>query len=111
VTDDPNKQQNPAKILRGRLDQVRARHDTGGRTAGMYKAIRAMEEKIDRTRVEADVNIIATYRYLGMFKTFGPDVAAALEGTKLVEPDQVYEGTAVQTSRPCRECRLASAGR
>src|SRR3984893_5153748 len=25
--------------------------------------------------------------YLGMFKTFGPDVAAALEGTKLVEPD------------------------
>jgi glyoxylase-like metal-dependent hydrolase (beta-lactamase superfamily II) len=30
--------------------------------------------------------------YLGMFKTFGPDVAAALEGTKLVEPDQVYEG-------------------
>ena len=31
--------------------------------------------------------------YLGMFKTFGPDVAAALEGTKLVEPDQVYEGT------------------
>src|SRR6516164_8274598 len=30
--------------------------------------------------------------YLGMFKTFGPDVAAALDGTKLVEPDQVYEG-------------------
>src|SRR5262249_15923616 len=30
--------------------------------------------------------------YLGMFKTFGPDVAAALEGTKLIEPDQVYEG-------------------
>jgi len=32
--------------------------------------------------------------YLGMFKTFGPGVAAALEGTKLVEPDQVYEGAA-----------------
>jgi glyoxylase-like metal-dependent hydrolase (beta-lactamase superfamily II) len=30
--------------------------------------------------------------YLGMFKTFGSDVAAALEGTKLVEPDKVYEG-------------------
>jgi hypothetical protein len=28
----------------------------------MYKTIRAMEEEIDRTRVEADVNIIATYR-------------------------------------------------
>ena len=30
--------------------------------------------------------------YLGMFKTFGPHVAAALEGTKLVQPDEVYEG-------------------
>lgn len=29
--------------------------------------------------------------YLGMFKTFGPDVAAALEGTVLVEPDEVYD--------------------
>ena len=31
--------------------------------------------------------------YLGMFKTFGPHVAAALEGTELVQPDEVYEGT------------------
>jgi glyoxylase-like metal-dependent hydrolase (beta-lactamase superfamily II) len=30
--------------------------------------------------------------YLGMFKTFGPHVAQALEGTRLVEPDTVYEG-------------------
>jgi hypothetical protein len=30
--------------------------------------------------------------YLGMFKTFGPSVAAALEGTQLVQPDNVYEG-------------------
>src|SRR6202789_3717827 len=29
--------------------------------------------------------------YLGMFKTFGPGVAEALEGTKLVEPDDVYK--------------------
>src|SRR5580700_11236726 len=29
--------------------------------------------------------------YLGMFKTFGPGVAAALEGTLLVEPDEVYD--------------------
>jgi len=27
-----------------------------------------------------------------MFKTFGPDVAKALEGTELVEPDEVYDG-------------------
>lgn len=30
--------------------------------------------------------------YLGMFKTFGQHVAAALEGTQLVQPDEVYEG-------------------
>ena len=32
--------------------------------------------------------------YLGMFRTFGPGVAAALEGTELVMPDEVYEGLA-----------------
>jgi glyoxylase-like metal-dependent hydrolase (beta-lactamase superfamily II) len=30
--------------------------------------------------------------YLGMFRTFGPGVAAALENTELVQPDEVYEG-------------------
>ncbi|OHV61095.1 MBL fold metallo-hydrolase [Mesorhizobium sp. LCM 4577] len=30
--------------------------------------------------------------YLGMFRGFGPGVAAALEGTALVMPDEVYEG-------------------
>ena len=30
--------------------------------------------------------------YLGMFRTFGPDVAQALEGTELVLPDEVYDG-------------------
>lgn len=30
--------------------------------------------------------------YIGMFRTFGPAVAEALEGTRLVEPDEVYEG-------------------
>jgi glyoxylase-like metal-dependent hydrolase (beta-lactamase superfamily II) len=31
--------------------------------------------------------------YLGMFRTFGPDVAAALEGVELVMPDEVYDGS------------------
>jgi glyoxylase-like metal-dependent hydrolase (beta-lactamase superfamily II) len=31
--------------------------------------------------------------YLGMFRTFGPGVADALEGTEIVTPDRVYEGT------------------
>jgi len=30
--------------------------------------------------------------YLGMFRSFGPGVAAALEDTELVMPDEVYEG-------------------
>ena len=30
--------------------------------------------------------------YLGMFRTFGPDVAKALEGVELIMPDDVYEG-------------------
>jgi glyoxylase-like metal-dependent hydrolase (beta-lactamase superfamily II) len=30
--------------------------------------------------------------FLGMFRTFGPGVAAALEATKIVEPDEVYRG-------------------
>ncbi len=30
--------------------------------------------------------------YLGMFRTFGPGVAGALEGTEIVMPDKVYDG-------------------
>jgi glyoxylase-like metal-dependent hydrolase (beta-lactamase superfamily II) len=29
--------------------------------------------------------------YVGMFRSFGPNVAAALEGVELVEPDEVYD--------------------
>ncbi len=32
--------------------------------------------------------------YVGMFRTFGPGVAAALEGVELVEPHVVYDGDA-----------------
>lgn len=31
--------------------------------------------------------------YLGMFRTFGPAVEAALAGVELVEPDETYEGS------------------
>ena len=34
--------------------------------------------------------------YLGMFKTFGPSVAEALEGTDLVMPDKVYDGSSAE---------------
>jgi glyoxylase-like metal-dependent hydrolase (beta-lactamase superfamily II) len=45
--------------------------------------------------------------YLGMFNTFGPGVAAALEGTQLVQPDDVYEGssTSIDLGGPTVELR------
>jgi glyoxylase-like metal-dependent hydrolase (beta-lactamase superfamily II) len=34
--------------------------------------------------------------YLGMFRTFGPGVATALEGTEIVMPDDVYDGASAE---------------
>src|ERR1700722_5863857 len=48
--------------------------------------------------------------YLGMFKTFGPGVAAALEGTKLVEPDDVYEGASATIDLGGRTVELRTWG-
>jgi len=48
--------------------------------------------------------------YLGMFKTFGPDVAAALEGTTLVEPDDVYEGASAAIDLGGRTVELRNWG-
>ena len=35
-----------SEVLRGRLDQVRARYDDGAVSPGVYKAVKAMEEEI-----------------------------------------------------------------
>lgn len=48
--------------------------------------------------------------YLGMFRTFGPGVAAALEGTELVMPDEVYEGDHTQIDLGGREVWLSTFG-
>jgi glyoxylase-like metal-dependent hydrolase (beta-lactamase superfamily II) len=48
--------------------------------------------------------------YLGMFRTFGPGVAAALEGTELVQPDEVYEGTTTRIDLGGRTVELATYG-
>jgi glyoxylase-like metal-dependent hydrolase (beta-lactamase superfamily II) len=47
--------------------------------------------KIQYNRAQRDELRAKGEAYLGMFKTFGPGVAAALEGTVLVEPDEVYD--------------------
>lgn len=48
--------------------------------------------------------------YLAMFKSFGPSVAAALEGTKLVEPDEVYDGPSTTIDLGGRKVELRTWG-
>lgn len=48
--------------------------------------------------------------YLGMFRTFGPGVAGALEGTELVQPDEVYEGDRMEIDLGGRRVELSTYG-
>lgn len=49
--------------------------------------------------------------FLGMFRTFGPGVAAALEGTRIVEPDEVYSGPSAAIDLGGRSVELRAAGK
>jgi glyoxylase-like metal-dependent hydrolase (beta-lactamase superfamily II) len=49
--------------------------------------------------------------YLEMFRTFGDDVAAALEGVELIEPTQVYDGDAHSLELGGRSVELRTWGR
>jgi glyoxylase-like metal-dependent hydrolase (beta-lactamase superfamily II) len=46
-----------------------------------------------------------------MFRTFGPSVAAALEGTEIVEPDDVYNGPSATIDLGGRSVELRAAGK
>jgi glyoxylase-like metal-dependent hydrolase (beta-lactamase superfamily II) len=48
--------------------------------------------------------------YLGMFRTFGPNVASALEDVELVEPDETYEGDAAEIDLGGRTAQLLTRG-
>ena len=48
--------------------------------------------------------------YLGMFRTFGPGVAAALEGTEIVMPDEVYDGAGTTIDLGGRSVELSTYG-
>lgn len=48
--------------------------------------------------------------YLGMFRTFGPGVAAALEGTEIVTPDEVYDGPSKTIDLGGRSVELSTYG-
>jgi glyoxylase-like metal-dependent hydrolase (beta-lactamase superfamily II) len=49
--------------------------------------------------------------FLGMFRTFGPAVAAALEATKIVEPDEVYSGPSATVDLGGRSVELRATGK
>jgi len=48
--------------------------------------------------------------YVGMFRTFGPNVAAALEGVELVDPDEVYDGDSTEIDLGGRTAQLLTRG-
>jgi glyoxylase-like metal-dependent hydrolase (beta-lactamase superfamily II) len=48
--------------------------------------------------------------YLGMFRTFGPDVAQALEGTELVQPDEIYDEASTSIDLGGRTVELRTWG-
>ena len=48
--------------------------------------------------------------YLGMFRGFGPGVAAALDGTTIVMPDEVYDGASTELDLGGRKVELRTWG-
>jgi glyoxylase-like metal-dependent hydrolase (beta-lactamase superfamily II) len=65
---------------------------------------------IKYNRAQRDELRVKGVPYLGMFKTFGPSVAAALEDTQLVEPDEVYDGTSAAIDLGGRTVELKTWG-
>jgi glyoxylase-like metal-dependent hydrolase (beta-lactamase superfamily II) len=66
--------------------------------------------KIHYNRSQRDELQAKGQAYLGMFKTFGPGVAAALEDTQLVLPDDVYEDASTAIDLGGRRVELRTWG-
>ena len=66
--------------------------------------------KIHYNRAQRDELRAKGAAYLDMFRTFGPAVAVALEGTSLVEPDWVYPGPLARIDIGGREVELRTWG-
>jgi glyoxylase-like metal-dependent hydrolase (beta-lactamase superfamily II) len=66
--------------------------------------------KIHYNRAQRDELRTKGEGYLGMFKTFGPAIAAALEGTVLVEPDEVYDEASTAIDLGGRRVELRTWG-
>jgi glyoxylase-like metal-dependent hydrolase (beta-lactamase superfamily II) len=66
--------------------------------------------RIHYNRAQRDELQVKGEGYLGMFKTFGPHVAAALAGTCIVEPDHVYDGASTSIDLGGRTVELRTWG-
>jgi glyoxylase-like metal-dependent hydrolase (beta-lactamase superfamily II) len=81
-------------------------HPEHGFGAQVFKGV----ARIHYNRAQRDELAAKGEGYLGMFKTFGPGVAEALEGTNLVEPDDVYEGALASIDLGGRTVELRTWG-
>jgi glyoxylase-like metal-dependent hydrolase (beta-lactamase superfamily II) len=66
--------------------------------------------KIHYNRSQRDELAAKGEGYLGMFRTFGPNVAKALEGTEVVQPDEVYDGASTSIDLGGRTVELRTWG-
>jgi glyoxylase-like metal-dependent hydrolase (beta-lactamase superfamily II) len=81
-------------------------HPEHGFGAQAFKGV----ARIHYNRAQRDELRAKGEAYLGMFKTFGPGVAAALEGTVLVEPDDVYDDATTLIDLGGRQVELKTWG-
>jgi glyoxylase-like metal-dependent hydrolase (beta-lactamase superfamily II) len=81
-------------------------HPEHGFGAQVFKGV----AKIHYNKAQRDELRAKGDGYLGMFKTFGPSVAAALEGTHLVQPDDVYDGASTSVDLGGRTVEMRTWG-
>ena len=82
-------------------------HPEHGYGAQVFKGV----AEIRYNRAQRDELAAKGAPYLEMFKTFGPTLAAALEGTEIVFPDEVYEGDSLTIDLGSREVELRTWGK
>lgn len=56
MTDDIKNHNTASQILRGRLDQVRARYDSGAIPQALFEALKAMEREIAWAEYKSNVD-------------------------------------------------------
>jgi glyoxylase-like metal-dependent hydrolase (beta-lactamase superfamily II) len=68
------------------------------------------EAKIVYNATQRDELAAKGAAYLGMFRGFGPGVAAALKGTEIVMPDEIYDGASKTIDLGGRTVELSTYG-